>query len=316
MNTKSQLSGLRRLPATLALAATVALVFSACSSGDPLSSDTGATSEAGTITVGSAGFAESEIIAEIYAQALEAGGIKVNKKLSIGQRDVYLAALDDGSIDLIPEYSGNLLQFYDAENPARSSEEVFKALGSALPEGLTVLDKASAEDKDSYNVTADFAAKNNVKSLADLAGLGIPLAVGGNPELKDRPYGIKGLTDVYGIPADTLSFKPFNDSGGPLTIGALLDGTIQLADIFSTTPAIAENNLVTLEDPENMILPQNIVPLITKDKATDEVAKILNLVSAKLTTEGLIELNARNQGDEKAAPAALAKDWLAQNKLD
>lgn len=121
----------RILGGTVALIAAVAMV--GCSSGDPTAppsgeSDAPATS---TVVVGSAQFPENEIIAQIYAQALTANEITVETKLSIGQRDVYLAALEDGSINLIPEYSGNLLQFYDADTTASSSDEVVAALGDA-----------------------------------------------------------------------------------------------------------------------------------------------------------------------------------------
>ena len=297
------------------LAAGAVLSLAACASGDPLEPADEPAGDSETITVGAAGFAESEIIAQIFAQGLEANGVTVEFAGQIGQRDVYVKALEDGSIDLIPDYSGNLLQFFDAESEAKSSEEVFAALPDALPDGFEVLDQAEAEDKDSYNVTKEFSEDNGVTSLADLADLDVPLIVGGNPELNERPYGPQGLTEIYGVDAANITFVPVSDSGGPLTTGALLDGTVNIADIFSTTPSIKENGFVTLEDPENMILPQNVLPLINSDKASDTVKEVLNAISAELTTEDLIELNARNQGDEKASPEALAKDWLAEKDL-
>lgn len=301
------------------LAAGAALTLAACSNSDPLAGngggDDGGSGDAKSIAIGSAGFAESEIIAEIYAQALEANGYTVERTMQIGQRDAYIAALDDGSIDLVPDYTGNLLQFYDAENAAKTSEEVYSALGDVLPDGYEVLDQAEAEDKDSYNVTKEFAEKYSLTSLADLAKVEEPLIIGGNPEFAERPYGPTGLEKVYGVPAAEVTFEPISDSGGPLTVQALIDGTVNVANIYTTTPAIADNDFVTLEDPENLILPQNVVPLINSDKATDEVAKILDAVSAELTTKDLIELNGRNQGDEKAAPATLAADWLADKAL-
>jgi osmoprotectant transport system substrate-binding protein len=304
------------------LAAGAALTLAACSSSDPITGEGGGdgnsddgSGDSTSIAIGSAGFAESEIIAEIYAQALEANGYTVERTMQIGQRDAYIAALEDGSIDLVPDYTGNLLQFYDAGNEAVSSDEVYSALGDVLPEGYEVLDQAAAEDKDSYNVTKDFAEQYGLASLADLVKVEEPLIIGGNPELAERPYGPTGLQEIYGVPADSIQFEPISDSGGPLTVQALIDGTVNIADIYTTTPAIADNEFVTLEDPENMILPQNVVPLITSEKATDEVVEILDAVSAELTTEDLIELNGRNQGDEKASPDTLAGDWLADKGL-
>ncbi|WP_445996587.1 ABC transporter substrate-binding protein [Okibacterium fritillariae] len=304
--------------AVAALAAGAVLSLAACSSGDPLDNSTsgsGSSGSADSITVGAGSFAESEIIAQIYTQALEAEGVTVTFAGQIGQRDVYLKALEDGSIDLIPDYSGNLLQFYDAETTAKTSEEVYAAIGDALPEGIEVLDQAEAQDADSYNVTKDFSEKNGIKSLADLKDYEGTLAIGANPEFADRPYGPKGLTEVYGVPADKLTFTPVSDGGGPLTAKALIDGTVQLADIYSTTPSIKENGFVTLEDPENLILPQNILPLIKSDKASDKVKDVLNKVSAELTTDDLIDLNTLNQGDQKLSPEKVAKDWLTEKGL-
>lgn len=304
-----------RLAAGILAAGTVLALTGCGAGGDPLEPGSEPSGDGETIIVGSAGFAESEIIAQIFAQALEANDVTVEFAGQIGQRDVYITALEDGSIDLIPDYSGNLLQFFDEDSDAKSSEEVFAALPDALPDGFEVLDQAEAEDKDSYNVTQEFSETNGVTSLADLANLDVPLIVGGNPELAERPYGPQGLTEVYGVDAANIQFVPISDSGGPLTTAALLDGTVNIADIFSTTPSIKENNFVTLEDPENMILPQNVLPLINSEKASDTVKEVLNAVSAELTTEDLIELNGRNQGDEKASPEALAADWLAEKDL-
>ncbi|NEN06511.1 ABC transporter substrate-binding protein [Diaminobutyricibacter tongyongensis] len=294
------------------LAAGALLALSACSSGNALDSGSTSSSSAGTITVGSAAFGESQIIAEIYAQALEAKGVKVNRNLSIGQRDVYLAALKDGSIDLIPEYSGNLLQFYDKTATAQSSDDVYSALQKALPAGFEVLNQSQAQDADSYNVTKAFSDKYNVKSLADLAAVKVPLTVAANPEFATRPYGIPGLKSQYGV---TAALKPINDSGGPATVTALKNGSVQLADIYTTTPAIKDNNFVTLEDPKHMILAQNVLPLINSKKVNSTVKDVLNKVDAALTTADLIALNSDNQGAQKVSPADAAKKWLADHNL-
>lgn len=296
------------------LAAGALLALSACSSGggalDGNSSSSSSSSD--SVTIGSAAFGESEILMQIYAQALEANGVKVSLKPSIGQRDVYLKALQDGSIDLIPEYSGNLLQFYDKSSTATSSDDVYAALEKALPSGFEVLDQAKAQDADSYNVTKEFSEKWGVKSLSDLSKVTEPLTVGANPEFGQRPYGIPGLKSAYGV---TATLKPISDSGGPLTVAALKNGDVQLADIYTTTPAIKDNGFVTLEDPKSLIAAQNIVPVINSKKASDKVKDVLNKVSAELTTEDLIDLNGENQGASKTQPDALAKEWLSKHPI-
>ncbi|MFF1879055.1 ABC transporter substrate-binding protein [Leifsonia sp. NPDC058230] len=293
-----------------AIAAGALLALSACSSGGGALGGNTSSSSTDTITVGSAAFGENQILAEIYAQALEANGVKVQKQLSIGQRDVYLAALKDGSIDLIPEYSGNLLQFYDKNSTATSPEDVFAALNDALPSGFEVLDQSDAQDADSYNVTKEFSDKYGVTSLEDLKKVDIPLVVGANPEFETRPYGIPGLKSVYGV---TATLKPYSDSGGPLTVAGLKNGEVQLADIYTTTPAIKE--FVTLKDPKNLIAAQNVVPLINTKKATGTVKDVLNKVSAALTTDDLIEMNEENQGDSKTQPDVIAKEWLSKHPI-
>lgn len=291
-----------------------ALALTGCSSGNPLdSTTTSAPSDSGsssTITVGSAAFPENEIIAQVYAQALEGAGLKVKTRLNIGQRDVYLAALKDGSIDLIPEYSGNLLQYYDKNSTAQTSEDVYAGLNDALPKGFEVLDQSKAQDRDSYNVTKDFSAKYHVTSLADLKKVNVPLTVGGNSELATRPYGLPGLKKVYGVDATLL---PISDSGGPLTTKALDSGQVQLADIFTTTPAI--KNYVTLDDPKHLIVAQNVVPLINSKKATDKVQQVLNDVSAKLTTDDLINFNEKSSGSAKESADKIASDWLSSQGI-
>lgn len=295
------------------LGATLVAGLAACSSKDPLGSQDSASPAAGSVTVGSANFAESEIIAEVYAQALEASGVKVSRRMQIGARDVYIKALRDGSIDLVPEYSGNLLQFFQSSSTASDEAAVMAALRKAVPSGLAVGEPSQAQDADSWCVTSQFSTSHHVTSLADLARLDA-IKVGGNPELKERPYGPKGLTKVYGVPANRITFTALSDSSGPLTVKALTTGTVDLVDLYTTTPAIKEQNLVVLKDPKHLIVPQNVVPLMSSrvdSKARDTLAK----VSKTLTTDDLISMNQRSQGDEKASASAIAKDWLSSKHL-
>jgi osmoprotectant transport system substrate-binding protein len=293
-----------------AIAAGALLALSACSSGGGALGGNTSSASSATVTVGSAAFGENQILAEIYAQALASKGVKVQKQLSIGQRDVYLAALKDGSIDLIPEYSGNLLQFYDKNSTATAPQDVYAALNDALPSGFEVLDQSKAQDADSYNVTKEFSTKYGVTSLEDLKKVDIPLVVGANPEFQTRPYGIPGLKSAYGV---TATLKPYSDSGGPLTIAGLKNGEVQLADIYTTTPAIKE--FVTLKDPKNLIAAQNVVPLINSKKATGTVKDVLNQVSAALTTDDLVQMNEENQGASKTQPDVIAKEWLSKHPV-
>ncbi|MDX6276493.1 MAG: osmoprotectant transport system substrate-binding protein [Nocardioidaceae bacterium] len=298
-----------KLTAAIAVTAALGLSLAACGGSDPTS---GKKSASDTITVGSAAFPENEIIAEIYAQGLAAKGVKVKKHLNIGAREVYIPALKKGEIDLLPEYSGNLLGYLSKDSTATAESDVEAALAEALPSTLKVLDASKAEDKDSLNVTPGFASKNSLKSIADLAKVK-GLKLGANPEFKTRPYGIPGLEKTYGVKG--VKFTAISDGGGPATLKALLKGKVDVADIYSTTPSILANKLVTLEDPKNLIAAQNVIPLINAKKDSAKVQGILNAISAQLTTADLLDLNSKNQGKDKTAPAVLAKQWLTDKGL-
>jgi osmoprotectant transport system substrate-binding protein len=290
-----------------ALATVLALAACGSSSGgSPLGSTGGSKAPSDTITVGSANFPENALLADIYADALSAKGVKVTKKLNIGSRETYIPALKDGSIDLIPEYSGVLLQYFDKSATAVSPDDVFAALQKAVPSPLTVLDKAAAEDKDAVVVTKATATKYNLASIADLKAVAGKLTVGGPPEWKTRQTGLPGLKAKYGVKFG--QFKAL-DAGGPLTIQALKSGRVQAADVFTTDPNIAANGWVILQDPNNLFAAQNVLPLINGTKATDTVKTTLNAISAKLDTATLGGL-VKSVVLDKKDPDAVAQDWL------
>jgi osmoprotectant transport system substrate-binding protein len=291
--------------ATGAVMVGAALALSGCASGDPL--DAGTESDSGdTIVIGSQAYYSNEIIAEIYAQALEDAGFEVERKFNIGQRDAYLPELENGTVSLFPEYTGNLLQFYSPDTEATSSDDVYAALEDALPEGLTVLDQSPATDQDSYNVTSEFAEENNLTTIESLADATVPLKLGGNSELAERPYGPNGLKDEYGIDVEFTAT-------GDTTVEDLLAGTVNIANVYSADPRIQTENLVTLEDPDSLFLASNVVPLVSADVA-DEIAEVINAVSAKLSTEGLVQLNVESTVDEESSDA-IATKWLTDNDL-
>jgi osmoprotectant transport system substrate-binding protein len=300
---------MKRVIAGLATALAATLAVSACGSSDPLADDksSGAAS-AGSLTIGSANFPESQLLAEIYAQTLEAKGVTVTRKFDLGSREKYMDGLKDGSIDLIPEYTGTLLQFLNKQAKEVEADEVYTALQKELPSNLTVLDKAEAEDKDAIVVTKATADKWKLKSIEDLVPHCGEVTFGGPPEIQQRPDGIPGFKETYGC-----TFKGFSAlEPGAITTKALLDGTVQAADIFTTDASIEANDLVVLEDPKSNFAAQNVVPLINKDKVNDTVKAALNAVSAKLDTKALQELNTALDAPDKPEYADVAKDWLSK----
>jgi osmoprotectant transport system substrate-binding protein len=294
--------------------ATVLVAATACGSssgGSPLSSAGGSKAPTDTIVVGSANFPENVLLAEIYAGALTAKGVKVSTKLNIGSRETYIPALKDGSIDLIPEYSGVLLQYFQPSATQVSSDDVFTALQTAVPAPLTVLEQSQAQDKDAVVVTKATAAKYHLTAIGDLKSVAKKMTYGGPPELKTRPTGLPGLKAKYGV-----VFGKFLalDAGGPLTIQALKSGRIQAGDVFTTDPNITAQGWIILQDPQNLFAAQNVLPLINKSKATPTVTAALNAVSAKLDTPTLGGLLKKVELD-KQDPDQVAKAWLSSEGL-
>ncbi|AOX46923.1 MULTISPECIES: ABC transporter substrate-binding protein [unclassified Microbacterium] len=296
----------------IAVGAVVALA--GCSQADPTAPETGnAGGDSSTIVVGSFAFPESEILGEIYAQALKAKGFDVQTKFNIGPRQQTIPALQDGSINLIPEYNGNLLAYYDTAFTQRTTEDVDAALTDAVSkDDLTVYASAAAEDKDAYVVTQSYAQANGLTSIGDLAKVQ-PFSLGANPQFAELGYGLPGLASVYGV--SNVTFVPYEDFGGPDTVRALVDNTVQVADIYTTSPALKAENLLVLEDPENLIAAQNVLPLLSTSIDTPELKDALDAISAKLTTDDLIDLRDRVEGSEQASASTAAADWLSQAGL-
>jgi len=312
----------RGLLGSVAVAAGLALGLAGCagsdtlagsgssSSSQPSSSASGASK---SLTVGSANFPENVTLAYIYGGALEDKGYTVTYKVNIGARDAYLAALKSGEINLVPEYAGSLLSYLDKTANAKSGDAVKSGIDAKIGSiDAVAYDFASAADSDSLNVTKSFADKNSLTSIADLKKLN-SFTVAANPEFATRADGIKGLKSVYGL--NNLKFKAISDGGGPKTLSALLNNTVQVADIYSTTPSIIENKLVTLKDPKNLFASQQVVPIVGKAKASDDVASVLNSVSSKLTTDDLLKLNQQVSGSSKTDPQTAAKAFLKEKGL-
>src|SRR3954468_6627106 len=297
------------------LAALIVLITAACGSSNPLGGGE-ISGDLKSIKIGSADFTESKIIAELYAQALEANGFTVTRQFGIGSRETYIPAVQDHSIDLIPEYTGNLLQYFDKETPATTPDAVLLGLLKALPGDLSILYPSPAEDKDTLAVTEATAQKWNLKSIEDLAKHSPEVKVGAPSEFQTRVTGLVGLKDKYGLDIAPANFIAISDGGGPATVQALTGGTVTAANIFSTSPSIEQNKLVVLEDPKNTFLAANVVPLVASQKMSNELKTVLDSVSAKLTTEGLIQLNTDVEGNKGVSPDEAAEKWIKASGFD
>lgn len=294
-----------------AFALITALTLTACGGGGD--SDDNPLAEGGdgsgkSIVVGSANFPENQLLAEIYAQALEDKGLKVTRKFDIGAREVYYDQVVKGGISVFPEYNGALLSVaVDKNSTATSTEDINAELKEKLPSSVEILDSAAAEDKDSVTVTAETAAKYDLKTLADLKPVAGDLTLGAGSEFKTRVQGGVGLEKVYGVKFG--KFQPL-DAGAQSTLVKLLkDDKVQAANLYTTDPAIVADKLVVLEDPKNLFSSQNVTPLVYKAAMDDKAKEALNAVSAKLTTEDLLEMMKKLVNDKEDADT-VAEDWL------
>ena len=297
-----------RFARSLVVPLAAGLALTGCGGADPSSTDS--PDPAAAIVVGSQDYYSNEIVAEIYAQALEAGGFEVDRQLRIGQREAYLPEIEAGTIDLFPEYTGPLLQYWAPDSEARGSEDVFAELQEVVPDGLRILAQSDATDQDSYVVTRAFAEQWDLTTISDLANVTTPLTLGANSEAETRPNGPRGLAEKYGL---EVGFTPIEDGGGPLTVKALQDGDIQLAIIYTADPSIAQNDLVSLEDDGGLFLASHLVPLASDD-VTAEAAALIDGVSAAISSDTLIALNNRSVTEQLSA-ADIAADWLAAEGL-
>ncbi|GAB1815896.1 ABC transporter substrate-binding protein [Mycobacterium sp. MUNTM1] len=296
-----------------AVLVTAMSVVAACSNSDPLGAQVRSPN---SIVIGSGDFPESQIIAEIYAQALQANGFEVGKRMGIGSRETYIPALKDHSIDLVPEYIGNLLLYISPASDATTLDAVERELDRHLPGDLSILTPAPATDTDTVSVTGQTANSCNLKTIADLAVHSADVRFGAPSAFATRPAGLPGLRQKYGLEIKPGNFVAIDDGGGAVTVRALVEGRVNAANIFTTSPAIPQNHLVALDDPEHNFVAGNIVPLLNSQKRSPRLKEVLDAVSAKLTTSGVAGLNAAVSGNSGIDPDEAARNWVRDNGFD
>lgn len=304
-----------RIPRVRVLGAVlvVALVAAACGSGeDAQPSGDEAPQEGPPITVSSFAFGESEILAEIYAQGLEANGYAVERNLNLGSREIVKPALENGEIDLVPEYCGTILTFLGGEPTSDTQATCGEARELFVETGVTLLEPAPAQDKNGFVVTQATAEENSLANVSDLQPVASELVLGGPPECPERELCLIGLQEVYGIES-FAEFRPLEI--GPIMVEALQADEIDVALLFTTDAFIAANDFVLLEDDQGLQPAENVIPAVRTDIVDahgDELISLVNSISAEITTEELTALNERFQIDQDDA-ADIAADWLVEN---
>ena len=289
----------------------ITLVIAGC--GSDTRSGT-ASPDPAAITVASVNFSESEALAEIYAQVLERDGYPVRRALDLASREVVEPALEQGVVDLTPEYLGTILAFVDPEASAERLDQagLHARLQTALGRrGIDVLAAAPAANQNGLAVTRATARRLHLAKVSELAPLAGSLVLGGPPECPERPFCLPGFASTYG-----LRFKAFRplDSGGPRTLAALQGSEIGVGVLFTTDGTLGgpDPDVVLLDDDRHLQPSENVVPVVRRAVVRRYGAAFVSLVdrvSAQLQTADLIALN-RDVDINGVTPARAARNWL------
>ncbi|MFB7783412.1 MULTISPECIES: ABC transporter substrate-binding protein [Streptomyces] len=292
-------------------------------SGASAPSDSGSGSAKGKIVIGAAGFTESNVLAELYAQVLKDAGYSTSIT-TVNNRELYEPSLEKGEIDVVPEYAATLAEFLNAkvngpkapeEKPVASSDVAATVAGLeklAAPLGLKALPAGPAVDQNAFAVSKEFAQKNNLKTLSDLGKSGLKVKIAAGDECTVRPFCAPGLKKTYGIDVSGIDPKGV---GTPQAKQAVKDGVDQLALTTTTDATLDTFGLVLLEDDKKLQNADNVLPVVNaKDAGSPEIAAALDKLTKVLTTADLVELN-KQVDAQREKPADAAKAYLKAKGL-
>ncbi|MFD3660090.1 ABC transporter substrate-binding protein [Streptomyces sp. NPDC058659] len=307
----------------LALSLSLSLSLAGCATGPSLEDQGEVTAPPGdsrSLTVGSAGFTESDLLAQMYALLLEEAGYRT-KILSVTNRELYEPALENGQIDVVPEYAATFADWLNAkangpDAPTVGSPDLAATMTAlralAAPRGLTVLDPGRAVDQNAFAVTAAYAAEHRLKTLSDLGAARLPVRLAAGDECVRRPYCAPGLTKVYGIEVTAVDPKGV---GTTQAKQAVQSGQDQLVLTTTTDATLDDFGLVLLADDKNLQNADHIVPVVNRARAgSARVTEALDRLNTVLTTADLAELNERVDSWRRL-PEDVARNYLADRGL-
>jgi osmoprotectant transport system substrate-binding protein len=316
--THGSLIRLRRVVLSVVAVALAGAVLAACGSSKSSTTTTSAsTGSPGAgkpaVTLGSKNFAESNILGQLYAQALRARGYTVNLKSEIGSTELIYKALRAGQIDGYPEYTGVLLSSVAEQKTSPTSEQQAYEQAKAFveKEGFTLLDKTPFYDTNVLIVKPPYASEHSLASIGDLKPLNNKFTIGGAPELATREEGLPGIKKLYGVEG---KFKPVSIE---LSYQALEGGQVDVQSVFSTDGQLLGGKFKTLSDPKHVFGFQNVAPVVKKSVVAAEgpaFAETMNKVSALLTIPAVQQMN-KAVSIDKQSPESVAKEFLKANGL-
>ncbi|MFI6248874.1 ABC transporter substrate-binding protein [Streptomyces sp. NPDC051016] len=283
-----------------AAAVAVLLALTACTTGPSLENRGEVTAPPGDssrLTIGSAGFTESDLLAQLYAQLLHQAGYRTSL-LTVANRELYEPALESGQIDVVPEYAATFADWLNAKTngpdaPPVGSPDLAATMTAlrrlATPRGLTVLDPGRAVDQNAFAVTAAYAREHHLKTLSDLGASGLKVRLAAGDECVQRPYCEPGLKKVYGIDITGIDPKGVGTTQAKL---AVQHGQDQMVLTTTTDATLDQFGLVLLADDRHLQNADYVVPVVNRARAGGErVTKALGRLNDVLTTADLASMN-------------------------
>ncbi|MFI8285733.1 ABC transporter substrate-binding protein [Streptomyces albidoflavus] len=305
------------------LAALLLTLLAACAGGPSLEDQGEVTAPPGDssrLTVGSAGFTESDLLAQMYALLLRRAGYET-ELITVANRELYEPALESGRVDVVPEYAATFADWLNAKENGPDAEPVgspdlattMKALRRlAAPRGLTVLDPGKAVDQNAFAVTREFAVEHSLRTLSDLGASGLPVRLAAGDECVSRPYCRPGLEKTYGI--DVTAVDP-KGVGTTQAKRAVQSGQDQMVLTTTTDATLDAFGLVLLEDDKKLQNADAVVPVVNRARAGSErVARALDALAPVLTTADLAGLN-RQVDSWRRLPEDVARAYLEEKGL-
>ncbi len=271
----------------------------------------GSTSNAGTVRVGSKNFTEEFILGELYAQQLEAAGLKVERKFNLGSTQIAMAALQHGDIDLYPEYSGTGLIDVLKQPPMRDADALYAFVKKEFASRyqLTWLKPSPMNDSQGLATTKAIAAKYRIRTLSQLSAAAPQLRLAAIPEFLDRTDGLPGLQKFYG----GFHFKDVKTYDPGLKYQALMQGSADIAQAFTTDAQIQAHDLVVFEDDRHFWPAYHVAPVVREDslKKYPKIASALDALAPRITDAAIRAMNEQVDGQHQE-PADVAKAFLSK----
>ncbi|MDM4761794.1 glycine betaine ABC transporter substrate-binding protein [Galbitalea sp. SE-J8] len=260
------------------------------------------------LTIGAQTANDNRVVAAIYGTALADQGYRVDYNWGVGSRTRIIAGLQNGIVDIVPDYTGLLLAATDSAHARGSPDVAFGFLQSAAEQlGLTVLQPADADKAPVYIATRAFATRHGIEDLSDLAAIDTAIAIGSADDLDTVPYGRRGLAYSYGVEG----FREVTAKDDAEAIEDLRDNNTQVAVVSTLQPDVDDDDLVRLRDPRHIILDERIVPVVNSGRLDATIQRTLDAISRRLTTDDLLAFSRATD----ALPETTARAWLEKEHL-